>query len=58
VNYVKGDPVPVRAIYNLKCENGEFNEWFGYAMSSTGKAVLVRYQTFPGRSPAPEIDSK
>src|SRR5881392_856232 len=32
LNYMKGDPVPVRGIYNLKCGNGEFTEFFSYAM--------------------------
>lgn len=58
VNYIMGDPVPIRAIYNLRCENGDFIEWFGYAMSSTGKAQLVQYQTFPGVSAPPNADSK
>ena len=58
LNYVKGDPVPVRAIYNLKCEKGEFTEWFSYLMSSDGKPMLVQYQNFPGSSPAPATNSK
>src|SRR5258706_6146672 len=53
LNYVMGDPVPVRAIYNLNCEKGDFTETFSYLMSSAGKPMLVQYHNFPGRSPAP-----
>jgi hypothetical protein len=58
VNYVKGDPIPVRAVYNLKCEKGEFSEWFAFAMGRNGEALLVNYQNFSGYSPQPKTDSK
>jgi hypothetical protein len=58
VNYVKGDPIPVRAIYNLKCEKGEFSEWFAFATSQNGDALIVNYQNFSGYSPQPKTDSK
>ena len=58
LNYVMGDPVPVRAIYNLKCEKGDFTEWFSYLVRSDGKPMLVQYQNFPGSSPAPATNSK
>src|SRR5262245_60043569 len=58
LNYLTGDPVPVRAIYNLKCENGDFTEFFSYGMSPDGKPMLVQYQNFPGSSPAPASPSK
>jgi hypothetical protein len=54
VNYVKGDPIPVRAIYNLKCEKGDFSEEIAYAMGPHGEALLVEYQSYPGSSPAPK----
>ncbi|MFL6229975.1 MAG: hypothetical protein ACJ741_14475, partial [Pyrinomonadaceae bacterium] len=58
VNYVTGDPIPVRAIYNVKCEKGEFSEWFAFAMSKKGEALLVNYQNFTGYSPPPNTNSK
>jgi hypothetical protein len=53
INYVKGDPLPIRAIYNIKCEKGDFNEQIAYGMDAHGKALLAQYQNFPGTSPPP-----
>ena len=59
INYVKGDPIPLRAIYDIKCEKGEFNEWIAFAVSSDGKkALLTQYQIFPGHSPQSGIGPK
>lgn len=56
INYVMGDPIPVRAVYNIKCEKGEFSEWFTFVISNDGKkALLTQYQNFPGSSPEPKI---
>jgi hypothetical protein len=53
ITYVKGDPIPIRAIYNIKCEKGDFNEQIAYVMGAHGQALLVQYQNFPGASPPP-----
>lgn len=58
INYVKGDPIPIRAVYNVRCENGEFSEWFAYNISQDGKkALLVQYRNFPGYSPTPQTSN-
>jgi hypothetical protein len=57
VNYIMGDPVPVRAIYNIKGERGEFNEWIALVISENGeRALITQYQIFPGSSPRPDIE--
>lgn len=54
-NYVKGDPVPVRSVYIIECEKGDFTEWMAFVITSDGKnARLSRYQTFNGSIPAPD----
>jgi hypothetical protein len=56
ISYVKGDPIPIRAIYNIKCEKGDFSELIAYAMDAHGEALLVQYQSFHGTSPPPPND--
>lgn len=59
LNYVKGDPLPVRAIYNLKCEHGEFGEMMAFSISKDGqKALLAHYEIFPGSAPTPKTDQQ
>lgn len=54
-NYVKGDPVPVRSIYIIECEKGDFTEWMAFVITADGKdARLSRYQIFNGSIPAPD----
>lgn len=59
VNYVQGDPIPVRAVYNLECEKGDFTEWMAFIISKDGKnALLAHYQIFSGSSPIPDEQAR
>ena len=54
IDYVKGDPIPVRAVYNIKCENGDFSELIAYGMGTHGEALLAHYQNYAGSAPRPK----
>jgi hypothetical protein len=59
INYVMGDHIPIRAIYNIRCEKGEFQEWIALIISEDGRnARLVQYQISVGYSPPPSNDMK
>ena len=57
VNYVMGDPLPIRAFYNIKCEQGDFEEWLALSIRDDGqKALLASYRIFPGNAPPAEME--
>jgi hypothetical protein len=56
-NVIIGAPVQVRAVYNVKCENGNFEEWFNFIMSTDGKnALLASYHIQPGSASPSEME--
>jgi hypothetical protein len=51
------NPVEVRAIYNVTCERGDFEEWFSFAMSDDGRdASLTNYSIHPGSAPPEDME--
>jgi hypothetical protein len=50
-------PVEARAIYNVTCERGDFEEWFTFAVSDDGRdASLTSYSLHPGSAPPEDME--
>jgi hypothetical protein len=59
LNYVPGTPAPVRVVYNLECEKGDYSEWMSFVITKDGKnALLAHYRIFHGSSPITEVQTK
>jgi hypothetical protein len=56
-NVLIRSPIEVRGIYNIKCEKGDFEEWFAFVISDDGRdALLFNYHIQPGSVSPSELE--